>query len=262
MIIGKPSRLFGLQWLPTVPAVLNAEVRIHSDDPDMPVLSMPVTGIAIPPPVTVWSPPSFAEDLMVGDVVTRTLHLENQGGSDLNFTAQLRDTTAADVTVYPEIKLVEDEEDPREGILGTGGPDEYGYKWTDSDETGGPVYEWVDITPVGTLIDFSDYTSGQNLGPFPIGFEFPFYGATFSQFRACSNGWISFTNTTTDSSNDPLPSTGAPENLLAAFWDSMIHDEDYGSSVYYHFDGTKTIIQYNNIRKSGYTTTPFFTMPR
>ncbi len=26
-------------------------------------------------------------------------------------------------------------------------------------------------------------------GPFPIGFDFPFYGNTFSEFNVCSNGF-------------------------------------------------------------------------
>ncbi len=253
------AKLMQMSWYPTVPMLLNAQVHVLSDDPDTPDKVMPVHGLAIPPPVAVWSPSSFTEDLMVGDIVHRTLHLENQGGSDLDYTVSLRDTTTSQVTVYDELKLGDDEEDPRPGILGSGGPDMFGYKWQDSDEPGGPIYNWVDITSVGTHIPFSSYTSGQNLGPYPIGFDFPFYENTFNEFRVCSNGWVSFTSTSTDSSNDPLPTSGAPENLLAAFWDSMIHDTSDGSEVYYYYDGSRLIIQYNDLRKSGYMTPPFFT---
>ena len=47
---------------------------------------MPVTGNAVWPPIAAWAPDSYTEDLLVGDVVTRQLHLENNGGSDLDWS--------------------------------------------------------------------------------------------------------------------------------------------------------------------------------
>jgi hypothetical protein len=33
-----------------------------------------------------------------------------------------------------------------------GGPDAFGYSWVDNDGGGGPTYEWIDITSIGTQV--------------------------------------------------------------------------------------------------------------
>ena len=93
------------------------------------------------------------------------------------------------------------------------------YKWTSSDSTGGPVYSWEDITSTGTLISMSG--DDNNTGPHPIGFTFPFYGTEYTTFRISTNGWISFTSTSTAYNNHELPGTSSPEAMLAPFWDDL-----------------------------------------
>ena len=53
----------------------------------------------------------------------------------------------------------------------------------------------------------------------------------------------------------PLPGTGAPENLLAVFHDDMYVDADIPSQVYYHYDGTRLIVQFNQVRRFGQSDT-------
>ena len=55
-------------------------------------------------------------------------------------------------------------------ILGAGGPDDYGYVWIDSDEAGGPVYNWVDISGTGIVV--SPPSDDGITGSFPDGIWF------------------------------------------------------------------------------------------
>ena len=77
-------------------------------------------------------------------------------------------------------------------VLGAGGPDDFGYVWIDSDESGGPTYSWTDITATGTTI--TGLGDDNVVGPFPIAFDFPFYGESKTQFWVNSNGTIGFTS--------------------------------------------------------------------
>jgi hypothetical protein len=146
------------------------------------------------------------------------------------------------------------------GALGNGGPDAFGYSWIDSDDPSGPTYNWVDISGTGTPV-FGVYEDDDTYGPFPIGFNFPFYGNDFSQFYVCSNGWVSFTNNTLHTySNQPLPNSGSsvPENMLAAYWDDMVVDPiTRGLDVYYEYDGSRLIIQFE-IRRIALFDPPYY----
>ncbi len=83
-----------------------------------------------------------------------------------------------------------------------GGPDEFGYVWIDSDESGGPSYS-LDFSPLSSsaapLVLDDDSSS-----TIAIGFTFTFYGQDYNQLHVQSNGGITF-------GPDDSP-------LLHAFW--------------------------------------------
>ncbi len=251
------SQVVTVTFGPTAAGDRSSELTITSNDNDSPMI-VPVSGAGVVPPDVAWSPDPVVGAAMPGGSKTKTLTICNEGGSDLTWSLTGSESVAADMVQYPELKLGKNEEDPRPGILGSGGPDTYGYSWIDSDDPAGPAFNWFDISDVGTPI-FGAYSDDGNRGPFPVGFEFPFYGNTFNEFRVSSNGWMSFTNTTTDYSNDPLPSAGGPENLIALFWDDMVVDPTDGGEIFYHYDGVRLIVQYE-VRRIAQGSPPYYSM--
>jgi large repetitive protein len=131
---------------------------------------------------------------------------------------------------------------------GSGGPDSFGYTWKDSDASGGPVYDWVEISGIGTSLTLSD---DQTTSAINLGFDTKFYGNTFNSVRICSNGFLSFTSSSNQWSNVNIPNTGDPNNLLAVFWDDL--DPSLGGTIHYYYDSIfkRFIVQYTNIKKVG-----------
>jgi hypothetical protein len=127
---------------------------------------------------------------------------------------------------------------------GSGGPDDYGYTWIDSDETGGPTYNWIDITGIGTeVIGLSD---DNNVGPFNIGFDFPYYWYTVNQFWVESNGAISVSddNVYFPQENNFIPSTIVPNDMIIPLGaDLTLESENPDSGqVFYYSNNTDTLI--------------------
>uniref|UniRef100_A0A832I5Z7 Choice-of-anchor D domain-containing protein n=1 Tax=Eiseniibacteriota bacterium TaxID=2212470 RepID=A0A832I5Z7_UNCEI len=235
------SAVLFVSFNPSLAQPYAATMTIASNDPDESTVQVALTGAGLVAPDVRPDPASIAATVNIPGTETRTLTVHNDGGSDLTFVVGTQ-ITPTSVPVHAALELDKEQADPREGILGSGGPDAFGYTWRDSDDPGGPVFDWVDITGIGTPVAF---TSGDdnNVAGIPLGFDFPFYGNTFNTVNVCTNGWLSFTNTTTDLSNDPLPNSAAPENLLAVFWDDLLP----GTSpprVYRYADGTRFIVSY------------------
>ena len=107
-------------------------------------------------------------------------------------------------------------------------------------------YNWVEISGVGanTGITLDD----QNLGPFNIGFSFPWYdGEFYSSIRVCSNGFASFTSTSNSWTNMAIPNSGEPNNLIAPYWDDL--NPFSGGTIWYYFDAANSrfIVEWDNV---------------
>ncbi|MBD3166783.1 T9SS type A sorting domain-containing protein, partial [bacterium] len=100
-------------------------------------------------------------------------------------------------------------------------PDAFGYYFIDSNEDNGPVYDWVE--PSGGLTNLASEHSlldDDYMGPFGIGFDFPFYGTTQTELYIQSNGVISFADQFVTLANSNMPTTSYPAHI-AWFWDDL-----------------------------------------
>ena len=207
-----------------------------------PISNVP-TGTTLGIPDIAAAPTSFFADLITGATDTQTLTLTNDGDGTLDFTMPTPNLLLGAPVVYEPLALAKGEVDSRAGILGSGGPDAFGYRWVDSDDPGGPTFVWEDITGIGTQLAL---TGDDAISPaVAIGFDFPFYGNTFTSVRVSTNGFLTFTDSSSPYSNQPLPNSGAPANLVAPFWDDL----NFGTTprVYTYNDGTRFIVSFVDV---------------
>ena len=139
-------------------------------------------------------------------------------------------------------------------VLGAGGPDNFGYIWIDSDEEGGPIFTYTDISTTGTpVFGLSD---DNIVGPFNIGFEFYFYGDIKNQFWINSNGCIGFTSNKITNANTTLPTNSSVyKDFIAWMWDDLVFKTG-SSQVFYQFSSDKLIIQFKNYEHWGQANLP------
>jgi len=108
-------------------------------------------------------------------------------------------------------------------------------------------FNWVEINAVGTNTGITG--DDQNLGPFPMGFNFNHYGTMFNSIRVCSNGFLSFTSTATSFTNYAIPTAAEPNNLIAPFWDDMYPPGPPVGIIYYYYDAANSrfIVEWDNV---------------
>ncbi len=115
-------------------------------------------------------------------------------------------------------------------LKNSGGPDGFGYTWVDSDELGGPTFQWIEINGVGTPLNLGD----DDYETVSLPFTFSFYGEPRTEIKISSNGYLTFGTDGADYSNDPVPTVDDPNDFIAPFWDDLNPSVD--GQVYYYYD--------------------------
>jgi hypothetical protein len=224
-------------------------------------------GLAPEPPSISLHPTEFHFNLSQGQEGHDSLWIANVGASPLIFSIQALDDRGRPFVSFPvsapSVPMNAPPIPPSPSVKGrsnnpsvnskgsagnpgapvevdSGGPDMYGYTWKDSHDLGGPTYQWVDISTIGTEVVWPGNPDESSYGPVDVGFNFPFYGILYSTLRICSDGYLSFTDSSVTYTNTALPSVDAPANLVAPWWDDL--DPVFGGHVYFWTNHVDTFI--------------------
>lgn len=92
----------------------------------------------------------------------------------------------------------------------SGGPDDYGYVWTDNTS-----YQWISAASgFDTGINNSTYSAG----PISIGFNFKYYENNYADLWISRYGFISFASNSLYDSQSHIPIPAPPNNVVAPHW--------------------------------------------
>lgn len=121
--------------------------------------------------------------------------------------------------------------------------DAFGYRWRDENAPGTPSFAWVDIEQPANLLPNPEDPDDVVWGPFPTGFEFPFYNGRFDQVWISSNGFLTFNNFEGPQFyNWPLPNLNAAPNMIAAWWDDLNGGSIASGQVYMSRNGVDSCV--------------------
>jgi uncharacterized repeat protein (TIGR01451 family) len=121
--------------------------------------------------------------------------------------------------------------------LRAGGPDGFGYVFTDSRESGAgaPTYGWYDARDNGTDTGIDE---GHKSVHAELPFGFKFYGNTYNSLNIDLNGYLTFGPDPQQGDNVRLSDSQAVTNVVAVFWDSLTSSSCVQGCVYTDVLGT------------------------
>jgi hypothetical protein len=237
-----------------------------------PVPSLQLRGLSTGQAALVAVPDTFSFSMPPGPDTTRaSFTIRNPGTDTLHYTINEGTAsfetdalaTARSTTQQTEQHLAKEAVDPSPGQSpeAHGGPDAFGYRWIDSDEPGGPLFSWFDISTIGTPVTTWTGTDDDGHAVVSLPWSFRFYGTTYTQVKIATNGFISFDVASTDHaySNTAIPTAAEPNLSIYPWWDDL--DLGSGGSVRYYHDAAQQrfVIQYTAVPHYGTTTPGLYT---
>ncbi len=80
----------------------------------------------------------------------------------------------------------------------------------------------------------------------PLGFAFPFYGNSYSSVSISTNGYLQFGASSSDATNDPIPHTSSPNNIVCPMWDDWLNNDLQGE-IWYATVGTDFVVWWRDV---------------
>jgi hypothetical protein len=123
-----------------------------------------------------------------------------------------------------------------------GGPDSLGYTFKDSNEPGGPAFNWVEISGSGTNMALSDDSYY-----YSIPFIFTFYGTTYNNIAIGSNGTVYFQDSYLGYNYTTIPSTNGYgiDIFMAPYWTDL--NPGASGAVYYQVIGSTLVVEWYQV---------------
>ncbi|GAB4531745.1 MAG: hypothetical protein Kow0063_11380 [Anaerolineae bacterium] len=213
------------------------------------------------------TPDAFEVVLPTGWTSNRTMTINNTGVRTLTF--EITETNRAleeglspvafEISGQAHVVQEDKEEHPGRGrigaggLLSAGGPDPFGYTFKDSNEPGGPHYEWIEIAPPagGTGIEIP--LTGMDdayYWPITLPFDFNFYGTNYTSLAVATNGTLYFQDTYLGYDNRPIPgsNTYGVDRFIAHFWDDLVVSP---GAIYYQAEADRVIVEYYQVSGLG-----------
>lgn len=137
------------------------------------------------------------------------------------------------------------------------GPDAYGYYAFDDTDTGypdAPVFDWVEIDPTlgggGTSVGLNDTGwETDDTEYLALPFTFKMYGEEFDTISICSNGWLSMgVSQSRQYRSWSLPTAGAADGMVAAFWDNLFRSSVGGVFHWYDAANHRLVVEWSRMR--------------
>lgn len=127
-----------------------------------------------------------------------------------------------------------------QSVQETGGPDDFGYTWDDSEP-----FQWIDVSDgTDTGLNAQTYSAG----PIEIGFPFKFYENTYDELYISRYGFVAFSEDTLWRTQSHIPNPGTPNDVIAPYW---VPNDDV-NYVRYKTGGTAPnrwfIIEWNRVQ--------------
>jgi len=260
------SLVVGVTFTPSSIGIINDEITIVSNDAfDMALATVTLTGVGIDPPIIAVTPEAFDLTVNKGDSITESITITNNGGSVLNYSVTppyfgSTDQATAVPLVYPPLDFAKirskEAGDTRKGpqfMNASGGPGTFGYTWVDNN-SGGPAYDFVDISTSGTSIN----VGGDGNASVELPFEFNFFGNIQDSVTIGANGFLTFAPVVgSNFTNAQIPSSAEPNNFIAPLWSDL--EPQNGTGVFYLATSEYFIVQYEAV--PGFGLPPFLPIP-
>jgi hypothetical protein len=138
----------------------------------------------------------------------------------------------------------------------TGGPDSFGYTFTDSTEPDGPAYAWTDISGTGTNLGLTDDSEAS----IELPFTFFFYGGAYDLVTVGDGALLFGYGASIDNGNGCVPAdnSAGDDALVLPFWDDLNTEENPEGGVYWEILGSaparSLVIQYERVPHYGGST--------